>query len=285
MKGQRLKTVVVTGAKGHTGVSIVRLLRASGYEVIEVDLKTADFLDKDYKVVDLEDGASVYDVFAGADAVVHFGSYPRDTQTSWERIYRNLALGGYHVLQASARLGIKCVVMASSPTVWGLPDSLTYLPVDEDHPQRPPSIYGAVKQSLEALASNYARWYGMTVVSFRILSIVYEGSYEWRLRALTETNEAAADRLWGYVDARDVASACRAALEAQLEGHEVFVLSAPDVCVDTPTMELVKQFYPHVQDIRTELEGNVSLYSWAKAKRLLCWEPEYAWRAIAKESS
>ncbi len=278
-----MKTVVVTGAKGHTGVSIVKSLSASGYQVIEVDVKTPDFQDKHYKVIDLEDGASVYDVFAGADAVIHFGSFPRDTQSSWERVYRNLSLGGYHVLQASAKLGIRRVVMASSPTVWGLPEYLSYLPVDENHPQSPSSIYAAVKQNLEALATNYARWYGMTVISLRPLSIVYEGSYEWRLRHLTESNETAADLLWGYVDARDVAAACRAALEAELEGHEVFVLSAPDVCVDSPTKELVRKFYPHVKDIRASLEGNVSLYTSAKAKRLLGWEPKYTWRAIAKE--
>jgi nucleoside-diphosphate-sugar epimerase len=279
-----VKRIVVTGAKGNTGVTIVRILREAGYEVVGVDVKPADFWEGNYHVLDLEDGAGVHDVFAGADGVVHFGSYPGDSQTSWERAYRNLALGGYHVLQAAANLGIQRVVMASSPEIFGLPGSLAYLPVDEDHPQGPPSIYGAVKQNLEWLATNYVRWHGMSVISLRPLRIVYEGSYDWRFRHFTKNDEAAAPDLWGYVDARDVALACKAALEADLKGHEVFIVAAADVCVETPTAQLLQQFYPQVKDIRAKLDGNAGLYSVVKARKLLGWEPRYHWREMAKES-
>ena len=276
-----MKKVVVTGAKGFTGRSIVKLLRRS-YPVLGVDLKPAEFNEADYRRADLEDGAAVHDVLAGADAVVHFGGYPTDSQASWERVYRNLSLGGYHVLQAAANLKIGRVILASSPTIWGLPGTLSYLPVDEDHPQQPGLIYAAVKQHLEGLADHYARWHGMTVVSLRPLRIVYEGSYDWRFRHFTENDEAAAD-LWGYVDARDVAQACQAALEADLSGHEVFVIGAADVCVETPTQDLIRRFYPHIDDIRGSMGGSSALYDASKAKHMLGWKPRHHWRAMAKE--
>ena len=279
-----MKRIVVTGAKGGTGVSIVNTLRHFGYEVIGVDLKPAGFWEQHYHVIDLQDGASVHDVFSGADGIVHFGSFPGDSQTSWECAYRNLALGGFHVLQAAANLRIKRVVLASSPEIYGLPGSLAYLPIDEDHPQAPPSIYGAAKQNLESLAKHYARWHDMTIVSLRPLRIVYEGSYEWRFRHFTVAGEAAAPDLWGYVDARDVATACKAALEADLRGHEAFVIAASDVCTDTPTVELLQRFYPSITDIRTEVSGRTGLYSIAKAKILLGWEPKFQWKEMARES-
>ncbi|MBM3802607.1 MAG: NAD(P)-dependent oxidoreductase [Acidimicrobiia bacterium] len=282
--GRTVKKVVVTGAKGNTGVSIVKILRQSGYHVVGIDVKPADFWEQDYHVADLEDGASLHDICSGAFAIVHFGSFPTDSQTSWEKAYRNLALGGFHVLQAAANLGIRRVVMASSPEIYGLPGSLKYLPIDEDHPQRPRSIYGAVKQTLEALAQNYARWHGMTVASLRTLRIVYEGSYEWRFRRFTVSDEAAAPDLWAYVDARDVATACKAALEAEIEGHEAFVIAASDVCVETPTRQLLQRFYPAMEEIRAELAGQAGLYSTAKAERLLKWKPQHHWKSMAAES-
>ncbi|MSO22528.1 MAG: NAD(P)-dependent oxidoreductase [Acidobacteria bacterium] len=270
--------------RGGTGTSIVRILRQSGYHVAGVNLKPADFWEQHYHVADLEDGASLHDIFSGADGIVHFVSFPTDSQTSWERAYRNLALGGFHVLQAAVNLGIKRGVMASSPEVYGLPGSLTYLPIDEDHPQSPRSIYGAVKQGLESLARNYARWHDMPIVSLRPLRIVYEGSYEWRFRRFTVSDEAAAPDLWAYVDARDVATDCKAALEADVDGHEAFVIAASDVCVETPTLQLLQRFYSTISDIRGELADQTGLYSIAKAERLLGWKPQYQWKAMASES-
>src|SRR5438552_7480866 len=124
-----MQKVVVTGAKGGTGVSIVQAFRAAGYHVVGVDLKPCGFWETDYQQLDLEDGAGVHDAFAGADAVVHFGSLPTDSWTTWEAAYRNLALGGYHVLQAAANLRIPRLVLAGSPMVYGDYAKVSYLPI------------------------------------------------------------------------------------------------------------------------------------------------------------
>src|SRR5579871_5089517 len=157
------KKVVVTGAKGGTGPSIVHVLREAGYQVLGVDLKPCACWEQDYRQLDLEDGAGVHDVCAGAEAIVHFGSLPTDSWTAWEAAYRNLALGGYHILQAAANLKIPRVVLASSPTVYGEYRRAPYLPIDEESPPLPDSIYGAAKQNLEMLARNYSRWHGIAI--------------------------------------------------------------------------------------------------------------------------
>jgi nucleoside-diphosphate-sugar epimerase len=44
-----MQKVVVTGAKGGTGPSIVRVLRQAGYHVLGVDLKPCGFWEQDYR--------------------------------------------------------------------------------------------------------------------------------------------------------------------------------------------------------------------------------------------
>ena len=276
--------VVVTGARGGTGVSIVRVLREAGHSVLGVDLKPCGFWEAEYRQLDLEDGAGVHDAFAGADAVVHFGSLPTDAWTPWETAYRNLALGGYHVLQAAANLKIPRVVLASSPMIYADYRRQPYLPLDEDSPAAPEGIYGAAKQSLELLAQHYARWHGMAIAALRPQRIVYERGYEWRFRRFTGDDAAAADSLWAYVDARDVAAACRAWVESDHPGLEAFNVAADDVCVATPTRDLLAAHYPHVTDLRGDLSGRSGLVNCAKLKRLLGWQPRHDWQHMAAES-
>jgi nucleoside-diphosphate-sugar epimerase len=279
-----MERIVVTGAKGGTGPTIVRVLREAGYRVLGVDLKPCGVWEKDYRQVNLDEGAGVHDVLAGADAVVHFGSLPTDSWTSWETAYRNLSLGGYHVLQAAANLRIPRVLLASSPMVYGDFRRAPYLPIDELVRPQPDGIYGAVKEHLDNLAGHYARWHGLRIASFRPQRIVYERSYEWRFRRFTEDERAAADQLWSYIDARDVASACLAWLRSDLGGFEIFNLAADDVCVDVPTRDLLERHYPHVTDVRGRLEGYAGLIDISKARRLLGWSPAHRWRDMEAES-
>ena len=231
--------VVITGSKGGTGISIERVFREAGYSVLGVDLKNHENSDQNYRQADLQNGAEVYDVLSGADAVVHFGSYPTDTWTSWERAYLNLSLGGYHILQACATLGIRRLVMASSPEIAAL------------RPQR----------------------------------IVYEGSYDWRFRMYTESDQAAADALWAYVDARDVATACLAWVESSHTGCEVFNIAADDVCVDTPTRQLVEKYYGSIGDVRSGMVDREALVDCQKIKQMLNWEPRHNWKSMEREKS
>ena len=278
--------VVITGAKGGTGVSIVKEFRSTGYQVLGVDLKPHERTEKDYRVIDLTDGAAVYDVFAGAIAVVHFGSYPNDTDRSWDEVYRNIVIGGFHVFQACANLGIGRIAYASSPSVYGSPRIPLYLPADEDWSLAPSSIYGAAKENLETLARNYCRWNrGMAIAALRTCRIVYEGSFQWRFRHHTEEPRSAASALWAYSDARDVATACRAWIEADLNGFEAFDVAAEDVCVDVPTAELVDTYLPRDVKIREPLADRRALVSCQKIRSMLDWKPRYTWRDMKREGS
>ncbi len=278
-----MKKIVITGAKGGTGPSLMKLFRESGYRAVGIDLKPCGVLEQDYCQLDLENSAGIHDLLVGATAVIHFGSLPTDRWTSWEATYRNLALGGFNILQAAANLRIQRVVLASSPMIYAPYHKHSYLPIDEHSLQGPTSIYGAVKQNLEALAANYARWQGMAIAALRPQRIVYEGSYAWRFHKYTQDDSAAADNLWAYIDARDVATACLAWVESDRQGFEAFNVAADDVCVAIPTQELIHHYYPRLQQHCAELEGYAGLVNCQKLKASLGWRPQHHWREMALE--
>lgn len=279
-KGTR---VVVTGAKGFTGVSIVKEFRSAGYDVLGIDIKPHEWAEPGYKRIDLTDGAAVHDAFAGADAVVHFGSYPEDDHYPWNEVYRNVALGGFNVFQACANLGIKRIAYASSPMVYGhaVPASV---PADENRPIVPLSIYGAVKENLESLARGYCRWFALSIAALRTNRIVYENSFNWRFRKFTLAPEAASDELWGYVDARDIATACRLWIESDHQGFEAFDVNADDVCVDVPTMDLIRHYLPATVKVTEPIDGFGALVPCTKLRQMLGWKPRYVWRDLQREA-
>ena len=83
--------------------------------------------------------------------------------------------------------------------------------------------------------------------------------------------------MWGYVDARDVAQACRLSLTADMTGAEAFIIAAGDTVMDRPNGELMAAAYPSVP-LRPGTGDFDTLLSIEKARRLLGYQPEWSWR-------
>jgi nucleoside-diphosphate-sugar epimerase len=277
--------IVVTGAKGGTGISICRVLREAVHDVLGIDLKPAEPDDTAYARHDLVDGVGLHDLLAGAAGVVHFGSYPTDVWSSKSEAFRNVTVGGFNVFQACANLGIKRIALASSMEVYGNLSQQPHLPVTEESPLVPPGVYGASKVLLERLAGDYHRWHGISTAALRLGRIVYEESYSWRLERHTQSDASAAGALWCYVDSRDVATACQAWLESDLAGVQAFNVAAPDVCVETPTRDLLSRFCPQIDDLRAPFDQRQCPYDSSALGRALGWEPRYSWQDIRDEAA
>jgi len=277
-----MKRVIVTGSKGGTGRSIVKVLRSAGYDVLGIDVKPAEPDDVGYVQADLATDPGLHDLFTGAEGVAHFGSLPSDSDTSRSTAFHNLMLGGFNVFQTCANLGIKRIADASSIMVYGnfLDRRDLVLPVDEHLPSYAIDIYSSCKVMLEQLASDMCRWHGLSIAAFRLSRIVYEGCFEWRLKRHTESDASAASGLWAYVDARDVARACQLWLETDLQGFHAFNIAADDVCVDRLTRDLLKAFYPHAREFREDFAGQKAPFSSAALKKSLGWSAQYNWRDL-----
>jgi nucleoside-diphosphate-sugar epimerase len=83
--------------------------------------------------------------------------------------------------------------------------------------------------------------------------------------------------LWGYIDTRDGALAVLRALENGKPGFETFIIANADSVLATPTAELASEYFPAVE-LKRPLEGNETLLSIDKARRLLKFEPQHSWR-------
>ena len=108
-----MKKIVVTGAAGFVGKSIVLYLRGRGYEVIPTVRKQDKFFSD----------AIVWDItkkygsgaIAGIDAVVHCAAYVDDWEVS-QKIYNTNVNGTQNVLEAFPN--VKCFIYISSASVY-----------------------------------------------------------------------------------------------------------------------------------------------------------------------
>lgn len=282
--------VLVTGGSGHLGQFVVQDLLDHGYAVVNADRRpplnqgrgrssSAWFIHTDVGNVGEVAGA-----LAGCDAVVHLGAIPAPYRHADEVVFNNNTQATFAVLQAASLLGIKRAVFASSISAYGnaySPEVTVplYAPVDEAHPLLNHDAYGLSKEVDERTGQMFHRRTGMSVAAMRFHWVAAPGEALARVPA---TNASLADPqtsrvLWGYIDARDAASICRLALEADNIDFEVFNVTAADTLAEIPTEDLLRTYAPSVE-IREPIPGFASPYSIAKAKRLLGWEPAHSWR-------
>jgi nucleoside-diphosphate-sugar epimerase len=277
-----IKTVAVTGAGGRLGSQLVGDLLDKGYKVIAIDQRPMQLPKCTTLQVNLVHFGEVVSALAGADAVVHLAAIPAPRGFTNEVVFASNVLSTYHVLEAASLLRISNVVSASSESSYGYawaekPFQHHYFPVDESYPQLPEECYGLSKIVNEATAAMFHRRNGMQITSMRFSWIVTLDAYE-QIKQNASNPGAQKSSLWSYIDIRDAASACIAAIEKEGLGCNDLNITADDTLVELDTQRLISTYYPEITDIRGSLEGNQALVSNAKAKQLLGWHPQFSWR-------
>ncbi len=269
--------VVVTGGSGKGGRWVVRDLREHGHDVLNVDLRHDGSPYGECLVADLTDYGQAQDILSGADAVVHFAAIPAPGLRPDGETFRINILSTYNVFAAAASHHVERVVWASSETVLGLPFDRPpdYAPIDEQITPRPESSYSLSKLAGETLAGQFARRTGIGFLGLRISNIMEPEDYAgfpafWPNPHLRKWN------LWGYVDARDVASAVRLGLEVPIEGSEIAIIAAADTVMNRLSAELLAEVFPSVP-VRRVIDGRTTLLSIDHARQLLGYEPAHRW--------
>ena len=278
--------IALTGSSGKLGTVVARELRAAGHDVIGLDI--AGERGPGFVRVDLTDYGQVIDALTGVDdrdatgvdALVHLGAIPAPGIASDVATFHNNMASTFNVFWAAVRLGIRRIVYASSETVQGLPFDVPppYIPVDEDYPARPESVYSLVKHLEEQLAIELVRWHPeVSITALRFSNVMVPEDYaEFPFDA-----DATARKwnLWGYIDARDGAQAVQKALENAPAGFDRFIIAAADTVMTRSNAELVAEVFPDVA-VRGELGEHDTLLSIAKARRLLGFDPQHSWRDV-----
>jgi UDP-glucose 4-epimerase len=173
--------ILVTGGAGFIGSHIVDRLVIDGYRVRVVDNMSSGRLENlkhwlDSKSVellvgDLREPEVALRAVDGANVVFHFAANPevRLSTTEPEVHFTNNIVATFNVLEAIRRKGVEEIVFASSSTVYGEPETI---PVGEDAPLKPISVYGASKAACENIIHSYTKLYGIKAVVLRYANIV-----------------------------------------------------------------------------------------------------------------
>jgi nucleoside-diphosphate-sugar epimerase len=271
--------IVVTGGSGQAGRAVVRDLLEHGDDVLSVDLVAYPDSPCPQLTADLTDFGETVEALRDADAVVHLAAIRAPGLRTDEVTFRVNATSTYNVFSAAPLLGLERVVWTSSETVFGLPfdrEQPAYAPLDEEHPAYPESSYALSKLVSEEMARQFNRRTGVPYVGLRPSNIMDPPDYE-RFPDYWADPRTRAWNLWGYVDARDVAQACRLALRSDLAGAEVLTVAAADTVMNRPSLEVLAEFFPDVP-VRGEPGTFETLLSIEKARRLLGYTPGFSWR-------
>jgi nucleoside-diphosphate-sugar epimerase len=283
------RRICVTGAAGKAGRATVRELREHGYDVLATDtaLGAADVASGVLRA-DLTDYGQATEVLRGCDGVVHLANIPAPGRATPAATFNANVTMNFNVFHAAAALGLASVVWASSETTLGLPfgggpeqfpgtpGELRYAPVDEDHFPYPSTTYALSKVASEGIAEQVSRWSGIPFTGLRISNIMEPADYEqfpsfWVDPHLRKWN------LWGYVDVRDVALACRLGLEADVAGAHNVIIAAADTVMNRPSRELLAEVFPHVP-VTGDLGEFATLLAIGRAAELIGYQPRHSWR-------
>jgi UDP-glucose 4-epimerase len=182
--------ILVTGGAGFIGGHLAETFAADGHDVtvldsfrpyydprlkqhnVKVGREAAVDGDGSYRLVegDIRDASAVRRVVADADVVYHQAAQAgvRSSVDEPRTVDEINVDGTLNVLDAARAVDVDRVVVASSSSVYGVPE---YLPYDESHPTMPVSPYGASKLAAEQYAHAYAEVYDLPTVSLRYFTV------------------------------------------------------------------------------------------------------------------
>jgi UDP-glucose 4-epimerase len=164
-------TTLVTGGAGYIGSHTVRLLTSQGRDVVVLD--TLELGDRSripgvaFVEADIADERAIERACRkyGVQDVIHFAAYKAVGESMEQplRYYNNNVAGSIALVHALLANGVDRIVFSSSAAVYGNPD---HVPVNEDAPLKPESVYAETKVHVERFLSS-CNTIGLRSVSLR----------------------------------------------------------------------------------------------------------------------
>jgi len=253
------EVILVTGGAGFIGSHLVDRLIREGYEVRVIDnfstgrwenLKHVEN-NPSVEIIkgDLKNEQDIEKAIKEVDTVFHFAANPEvRVSTVNPRIhFEENVIATFNLLEAMRKRDIKELVFASSSSVYGEPEEI---PVDENAPIKPVSVYGASKAACENLIHAYSKLYGIKAVVLRYANVVgprLRHGVVWdfmnKLRANPRELEVLGDgtqtRSYIYID--DAVEATMIAWRKASNMFEVFNVASEDwITVDEVARIVIK---------------------------------------------
>lgn len=164
--------VLVTGGAGYIGSITCKELHRRGYKVFVYDnlynSKASNVKWGELIVGDVNDRELLVNTIKKnkIEAVFHFAGLVEvgESQKNPLKFYHNNVMGTYNLLEAITQTGIKQIVFSSTCATYG--DSIK-LPLAEDNPQKPISVYGETKLFCEKMIRDLTKVSDLCAVVLR----------------------------------------------------------------------------------------------------------------------
>ena len=289
---------LVTGGSGLLGRFVVgEMIGHSDVTVLDIKPPNREVAFRHADILDLD---AVTAAVAGQDAVIHLAGIDDGNDFPDQDYFRTNVQGTWNLLHAAEAAGVRKIVVASSTAVYGvgrhrIPD---YLPMDEDHPQRPTATYNLTKQIIEVQCRSF-----VARVCLRPTLIVRperEAAILAQLRLEDpdsdpppgyspggETPYGALSPLRGYVRSEDAARCFRLALAFEDAAFDVFNVAAADSIGRGKTLARLQRAYGRIPEVRIpahfQSDPYASVLDSSRARERLGWEPRGDWDSIASK--
>ncbi len=170
----KVNRVLVTGGAGFIGSELVRQLAERAKQVIIIDNLSAGKRENLEGVLgdrvqlitaDMRDEKRLPDLMQGVDVIFHLACLGvRHSIHSPQENHTVNATATLQLLLAARKVGVKRFVHVSSSEIYG---TACHVPMAEDHPISPMTVYGASKLAGECYARSFFKTYGYPTVVIR----------------------------------------------------------------------------------------------------------------------
>lgn len=295
--------VLVTGSNGRVGSVVAARLAGSGHEVVGVDLaySAAEGITWTQRVGSILEPfflERLFDEFDGFDAVAHLAnrSNVRAGRFHGEVLADNLAMNALLISVCLDRRVRRFVWSSSIQAVYSGQTNdpgeqgfgaFPEVPMNESSTPAPNNGYGVSKLLTERMLDQVARPVfmdpPMIAVSLRLSWVSGGGGLEMRLdpAGFFKSRHVFSPDMCNYVMLECAAEAFERSLHAELSGHEVFFIMAPDMCVPPEAQRhvLERVLRGDADKVDRALAfGN--LIDVSKAERLLGWRGRAAYTEL-----
>lgn len=163
--------ILVTGGAGYIGSVTIRRLLEHGYEVVVIDNLISGHRENvtcKLLIQDLTNKRKLFSALKGQkfDAIIHFAGDALAGESMikpYQYLFNNVQ-GGLNLLELMRENAIPYIIFSSSCSIYGSPKTL---PVRENTPKGPESVYGESKLMFETMLSWYSKIYGIRYVNLR----------------------------------------------------------------------------------------------------------------------
>lgn len=251
------KLSLVSGANGHLGNNLVRLLISKGVPVratVRNVKNKAPFAGVNCEVVqaDNTDKASFVKALQGVDTFYAVGAvFKLWAKNPQKEIYEPNLQGTRNVIEAAAEAGVRRIVYVSSVAALNYAD----IPIKEsggNNPDRRDAYYNS-KNDGEILAFQLARQFGIELVAVLPSAMVGDIAFaplssSYNILKLILNKEVPVDTRIevNWIDVKDVAEGCYLASMYGVPGQR-YILANERSMTLTEVTRIAKNAYPHLQ--------------------------------------